>query len=208
MGGIYSIDGVVPVVDPNAFVHPDAVLIGDVEVGPDCYIGPNASLRGDMGRIVIGAGSNVQDGCVLHCFPGRETVLAPGAHVGHSAVLHGCRIGSGVLVGINAVVMDEVVVGDRAFIGAHSFVKTGMTVPSGSLAAGSPARIVRELTETELAWKANGTTIYQELARRSRETLTRVEPLSARDADRPQLGIDRSRARPLNEYRAHSGERG
>jgi phenylacetic acid degradation protein len=201
MGGVYSIDGVVPVVDAAAFVHPDAVLIGDVHVGANSYIGPMASLRGDMGRIVVGAGSNIQDSCVVHCFPGRTTELAPGAHVGHAAVLHGCRIGSGVLVGINAVVMDGADIGDRAFVGAHSFVKTGMIVPPGTLAAGSPARIVRELTETEMDWKANGTIVYQELARRSLATLQRCDPLTAADDNRMKLGIDGSRARPLQEYR-------
>jgi phenylacetic acid degradation protein len=200
MGGTYSVDGVVPVVDPTAFVHPDAVLIGDVHVAADCYIGPCASLRGDMGRIVVGPGSNIQDSCVLHCFPGRATELAPGAHVGHGAVLHGCRIGAGVLVGINAVVMDGVDVGERAFVGAHSFVKTGMVIPPGTLAAGTPARIVRDLTEEEMAWKANGTVVYQELATRSRATLERCEPLRTADADR-RLGIGLDRARPLSEYR-------
>jgi phenylacetic acid degradation protein len=200
MGGVYSIDGVVPVVDPSAFVHPDAVLIGDVRIGPDCYIGPNASLRGDMGTIEVGAGSNVQDCCVLHCFPGRATELAPGAHVGHGAVLHGCRIGSRVLVGINAVVMDDADVGDGAFVGAHSFVKTGMVVPPRTLATGTPARVLRELTDDELAWKANGTNVYQELARRSLATLERCDPLPALAGDR-RLGIDARRARPLKEYR-------
>jgi phenylacetic acid degradation protein len=201
MGGVYSIDGVIPVVDPSAFVHPDAVLIGDVRIGPNCYIGPHASLRGDMGRIEVGAGSNIQDSCVLHCFPGRATELALDAHVGHAAILHGCRIGSGVLVGINAVVMDGVDVGDRAFIAAHSFVKTGLVVPAGTLASGSPAQVVRELTEDEMAWKANGTIIYQELARRSLMTMERCDPLPAVDGER-RLGVDRERARPLQEYRA------
>ena len=204
MGGVYSIDGVVPVVDATAFVHPDAVLIGDVHVGANCYIGPHASLRGDMGRIDVGAGSNIQDSCVLHCFPGRATELAPGSHVGHAAVLHGCRIGSGVLVGIQAIVMDGVEVGERAFIGAHSFVKSGMVVPPGTLATGSPARVVRDLTAEEIAWKANGTVIYQELARRSLATMQPCEPLRIADDDR-RLGIDRDRARPLQEHRAAGG---
>lgn len=200
MGGVYSIDGVVPVVDASSFMHPDAVLIGDVHIGANCYIGPHASLRGDMGRIDVGAGSNIQDSCVLHCFPGRTTELAPGSHVGHAAVLHGCRIGTGVLVGINAVVMDGVDVGERAFIAAHSFVKTGMVVPPGTLAAGSPARIVRDLTEEEMAWKANGTVVYHELARRSLTTMQRCEPLRTARDDR-RLSIDCERARPLREYR-------
>jgi phenylacetic acid degradation protein len=205
MGGCYSIDGVIPVVDRTAFVHPDAVLIGDVHVGARCYIGPGASLRGDMGRIEVQAGSNVQDSCTLHCFPGRETVVEAGGHVGHGAVLHGCRVGSGALIGINSVLMDDVVIGARSFVGAHSFVKSGMKVPDGWLVAGTPAREIRALTEDEMAWKANGTGVYQELAARSLATLTATLPLAETEADRPRLSIDLSRARPLQEYRAAAG---
>jgi phenylacetic acid degradation protein len=204
-GGSYEIDGVVPVVDPSAFVHPSAVLIGDVVVGAGAYIGPHASLRGDMGRITVGAGANVQDGCVLHCFPGRETVVEPGGHVGHRAVLHGCRVGTGCLVGIGAVLMDGVVLGDRSFVGAHSFVPADTVVPAGHLAVGSPAKVTRELTEAELAWKANGTGVYQELARRSRATLRPVVPLTELPADRAALAVGRDTARPLREYRSEHG---
>jgi phenylacetic acid degradation protein len=155
-----------------------------------------------MGRISVGAGANVQDGCVLHCFPGRETVVEPDGHVGHRAVLHGCRVGSGSLIGIGAVVMDGVVVGARAFVGAHSFVPADTEVPAGHLAVGSPAKVVRELTEAEMGWKANGTRVYQELARRSRATLRPVAPLDELPADRGSLSVGRETARPLREYRA------
>jgi phenylacetic acid degradation protein len=201
VGGCYSIDGVVPVVHPTAFLHPDASLIGDVHIGARCYIGPGASLRGDLGRILVEEGSNVQDNCVVHCYPGRETRLAPGSHVGHSAVLHGCAVGAGALIGIAAVLLDDVVVGERAFVGAHSFLKTGFEVPPGWLAAGSPARLVRELGEEELAWKANGTVVYQELTARARATLRAVDPLPEPEAGRPRLGVDAERARPLREHR-------
>src|SRR2546430_15820301 len=87
---VYSLDGLVPVVDPAAFVHPQAVLIGDVIVGARCYVGPGASLRADFGRVILSAGSNVQDCCVLHSFPSKDTLLEEDAHIGHGAVLHGC----------------------------------------------------------------------------------------------------------------------
>jgi phenylacetic acid degradation protein len=175
----YEIDGVVPVVDPTAYVHPTAVLIGDVIVGPGCYVGPLASLRGDFGRLVMAAGSNLQDSCVFHTFPGTEAVLAEDGHVGHGAVLHGCRIGRGALIGMNAVVMDGAEVGERAFVGAHSFVRGGFVVPPGMLAVGNPATVKRPLTEAELAWKANGTRVYRELTVRSLATLREVTPLPA-----------------------------
>src|SRR3954453_22849873 len=103
---VYSINGVTPVVDPTAYVHPSAVLIGDVIVGAGCYIGPCASLRGDFGRLEIRAGANIQDCCVLHGFPGTDTVVAEGGHIGHGAILHSRRIERNALVGMNAVIND------------------------------------------------------------------------------------------------------
>jgi phenylacetic acid degradation protein len=198
----YELEGVIPVVDPDAYVHPTAVLIGDVIVGPGCYIGPLASLRGDFGRLVVGPGANLQDHCALHTFPGTEAVLERDAHVGHGAVLHGCRIGAGALVGMNAVVMDKAVVGERAFVAAHSFVRAGFEVPPRTLAAGSPASVRRELTEEELAWKANGTAAYHRLAERSRASLRPAIPLTTVEPDRPRLTTGASTAVPLHEYRA------
>ncbi|MFG2040594.1 gamma carbonic anhydrase family protein [Dactylosporangium sp. NPDC048998] len=198
----YSIEGVIPVVHPTAYVHPTAVLIGDVHVGAGCYVGPLASLRGDFGRIVMLEGSNLQDSCVFHTFPGTTAVLGRAGHVGHGAVLHGCRIGAGVLVGMNAVVMDDAEIGDEAFVGAHAFVKAGFVVPPRTLAAGSPARVVRELTAQEIAWKANGTRVYRELAVRSRETLREVAPLAEAEADRPELSTSAATAVPLGVARS------
>lgn len=173
---VYCLDGLVPVVDPGAFVHPLAALIGDVIVGPRCYIGPGASLRGDFGRIRIGAGANIQDNCVLHTFPDQQVVLEENAHVGHGAVLHGCRVGSGALIGINTIVMDDAAIGADALVGAGSFVRAGFIVPPRMLALGSPARLVRELTDAEVEWKSMGTRAYQELAARCLGTLEECEP--------------------------------
>lgn len=198
----YEIDGVRPVVHPTAYVHPTAVLIGDVHIGPSCYVGPLASLRGDFGRLVMRAGSNLQDGCVFHTFPGTEAVVEVDGHIGHSVVLHGCRIGRGALVGMNAVVMDGASVGEYAFVGAQSFVRSGFVVPPRTLAVGSPASVHRELTEAELAWKANGTATYQQLTRRSLATLRETVPLSEVEPDRPALPTDDSVGVPLDTYRA------
>ncbi|MCS7100591.1 MAG: phenylacetic acid degradation protein PaaY [Burkholderiaceae bacterium] len=186
----YSIDGIVPVVDPTAYVHPTAVLIGDVIVGPHCYIGPCASLRGDFGRIVLHEGANVQDCCVMHGFPGTDTVIERDGHIGHGAVLHGCVVRRNALVGMNAVVMDEAVVGEAAMVAACAFVKAGMQVPARTLVAGMPARVVRELREDELRWKAEGTAQYHELARRSLATLREVQPLTAVEPDRRRFSAE------------------
>jgi phenylacetic acid degradation protein len=186
---VYSINGVTPVVDPSAFVHPSAVLIGDVIVGPDCYIGPCASLRGDLGRIEIRAGANLQDACVAHGFPGTDTIVCEDGHVGHCAVLHGCVIERNALVGMNAVINDNAVIGESAIVGAMAFVKARMIVPPRVLCAGMPARVVRDLTADELAWKVEGTRTYQELTRRSLATMHATSPLAAVEPDRRRLDL-------------------
>ena len=185
----YSIDGVTPVVHPDAFVHPSAVLIGDVIVGPGCYVGPCASLRGDFGRIVLGAGANVQDACVLHGYPHALTIVEDDGHIGHGAVLHGCTVQRNALVGMNAVVNDHAIVGESSIVAAMAFVKAQMVIPPRTLAAGIPARVVRALTDMELAWKVEGTEQYQELARRSLATMRAVDPLPAPEPGRKRLEL-------------------
>ncbi|WP_236246664.1 transferase hexapeptide repeat family protein [Streptomyces sp. CC210A] len=205
MAKIYSFEGAVPVVHPSAFVHPDSVLIGSVVIGPGCYVGPLASLRGDFGRIELRAGSNVQDCCVLHCFPGADTVVEEDGHVGHGSVLHGCRVGRDSLIGMKSVLMDGVTVGEQAFVGAGSFVKSRFEVPERHLVAGSPARVVRPLTGDEIAWKGDGTAQYRELAARCLTGLAAAEAVT--DPQAPP-GPPASRAAgapahvPLHAYRA------
>jgi len=186
---VWSINGVTPVVDPTAFVHPSAVLIGDVLVGAGCYIGPSASLRGDFGRIDVRAGANLQDCCVMHGFPGTDTVVEEEGHVGHGAILHGCVVQKNALVGMNAVVNDNAVIGESAIVAAMAFVKAGMVVPPRTLVAGVPAKVVRTLTDQELAWKAEGTQSYQELARRSLATMVETAALPAVEPDRKRLEL-------------------
>ncbi len=183
----YSIEGVIPVVDPSAYVHPTAVLIGDVIVGPDCYIGPAACLRGDFGRIVMHRGSNVQDTCVVHGFPAHDTVIEENGHIGHGAVLHSCVVRRDALVGMNAVVMDDAEVGEEAIVAASAFIRAGMKVPPRSLAAGVPAKVLRELSEQEIAWKREGTRTYQDLTRRCLASMKEVQPLQEIEAGRPTL---------------------
>ena len=186
---VYSINGVTPVVDPTAFVHPSAVLIGDVLVAANCYVGPCAALRGDFGRIDVRAGANLQDTCVMHGFPGTDTIVEEDGHIGHGAVLHGCTVRRNALIGMNAVINDNAIIGESAIVAAMAFVKAGMEVPARMLAAGMPARVVRELTAQELAWKVEGTQSYQELARRSAATMRAVAPLAAVEADRRRIEV-------------------
>ena len=184
---VYAIDGIVPVVDPTAYVHPSAVLIGDVIIGHGCYVGPCASLRGDFGRLILEAGANLQDTCVMHGFPGTDTVVGENGHIGHGAVLHGCRVGRNALVGMNAVIMDNAVIGEASIIAASAFVKASEVVPDGVLVAGVPAKVIRPLTDEEMAWKAEGTKTYQDLTRRCLATLVETAPLAAMEADRKRI---------------------
>lgn len=200
----YGFDGVVPVVDPTAFVHETASLIGDVMIGPGCYIGPFASLRGDFGRIIVGEGSNVQDSCVIHAFPGADAVLEANSHIGHGVTLHGCRIGSYTLVGIGSTILDGADVGAESLIAAGAVVTAGAIIPPRSKVLGAPAKVVGPLDEQALTWKRNGVHLYQQLAQRSRETLTRVEPLTVVEPDRRRTSWHADAAVPLHRKRAES----
>jgi len=190
----YSIDGLVPVVDPAAHVHPTAVLIGDVIIGAHCYVGPCASLRGDFGRIELRAGANVQDTCVVHSFPGGDVVVEENGHVGHGAVLHGCVVRRDALVGMNAVVMDGAEVGAEAMVAACAFVPAGMKIAPRTLVVGAPAKLLRSLGDDEVERKREGTLVYQALTERCLQSMQEVAPLPRAPADRQRLQLPALRA--------------
>src|SRR3546814_8592033 len=167
---VYAIDGITPVVDPSAYVHPSAVLIGDVIVGAGVYVGAVPFLRGDFGRIVLREGSNVQESCVIHGVAENDTVVDIDGHIGHGAILHGCAVGRNALVGMNAVVMDQAVVGEASIIAAMAFVKAGMAIALRCWVVGAPARVLRALTDAEIAQKSFGTRQYQRLTTRDRKS--------------------------------------
>lgn len=184
---VYEIDGIVPVIDETAFVHPDAVLIGDVIVGPGVYVGPACCLRGDFGRLVLEEGSNIQDTCVMHGFPGSDTVVHKNGHIGHGAVLHGCVIGEDALVGMNAVIMDGAVIGPECIVAASAFVRAGLTFEKRSLIGGVPAKVMREVSDEEFAWKHAGTKEYQDLAIRSLKTMKPAVALREVEENRARM---------------------
>jgi len=192
-----------PVVDPSAFVHPSAVLIGDVIIGARVYIGPAACLRGDFGRIVVEEGANIQDTCMLHGFPGKDTVVGADVTVGHGAVLHGCVVRRGALIGMNSVINDYAEVGEDAIVAALAFVKAEARIPARSLAAGIPARVLRELSEQELRWKQDNVLLYQQLAERGKQTMREVEALTEVEPNRKRF--DLPGAIPLSEMKKKHG---
>jgi phenylacetic acid degradation protein len=203
MPKVYSIDGITPVVDPTAFVHPSAVLIGDVIVGARAYIGPFASLRGDFGRIVVEEGANIQDHCMLHGFPGKDTVVGAEVTFGHGAVLHGCVVKRGALIGMSCVVNDNAEVGEDAVVAALAFVKAEARIPPRALAVGIPARVIKQVSDEELRWKRDNMLLYQQLAVRSASTMREVEALT--EVEKNRRRIDIPGAIPLSELKKKHG---
>jgi phenylacetic acid degradation protein len=161
----YAANGRVPIIDASAAVHPTAVLIGDVRIGPDCWIGPNATLRADQGRITIGARTSIQDNCVLHTGPDGALSIDEEGQIGHGAMLHGCSIGRNVLIGMGAILLDDAVIEHDVVVAAATLVPGKARVPTGVLFVGSPGRVARPLTEADLAAKRQCTGHYVGLAR-------------------------------------------
>ncbi len=184
---IYEINGLVPVINKQAFVHETAVIIGDVFIEEGVYIGPNASIRGDFGRVVIKKNANIQDCCVCHSFPNIDVIVEENGHIGHSAILHGCHVKYNAMVGMGSVVMDEAVIGENAVIGASSLVPSKMQIPDNHLAFGNPAKVRRELKPEEIDWKTKGTEGYTDLAYNCLENLKKCTPMEESNEQRDNL---------------------
>jgi len=163
-------EGRAPRVHPSAWLAPGSVVVGDVEIGEDCSVWYGAVIRGDVHHVRIGARTNVQDCAVLHVTAGRfATEVGAEVTIGHRAVVHGCRVGDGALIGIGAIVLDGADVGEGALIGAGAVVTPGTVIPARSLALGTPARSVRELGADEQRQQRERTLTYVQTARRHRE---------------------------------------
>jgi phenylacetic acid degradation protein len=186
VANVFAFDGFRPVIHESSFIHPNATVTGNVIIGRDVYVGPGAAIRGDWGGVIIEDGCNVQENCVVHMFPGITVVLEESAHIGHGAIVHGARIGRNSLIGMNAVIMDHAVIGAECVVGALTFVPTNMEVPPRSVVVGSPAKIVKSVSDDMIAWKTDGTRLYQALPKRLHATLTPCEPLRTASPDREQ----------------------
>jgi phenylacetic acid degradation protein len=167
----------IPVIHESSFVHLQAVVTGNVMIGKNCYIGPGAALRGDWGKIIIEDGCNVQENCIIHMFPGITVLLKEGAHIGHGAIIHGATIGKNCLVGMNAVIMDQAELENECIVGALTLIKEGEKIPARSLVVGNPGKIIKQVTDEMLAWKTEGTRLYQQLPDDCFKNLKEVEPL-------------------------------
>jgi phenylacetic acid degradation protein/carnitine operon protein CaiE len=174
---IYAFKDFIPVIEVSSFIHPQACITGNVIIGKNVYVGPGAAIRGDWGKIVIEDGCNVQENCTIHMFPGVTVILKENAHIGHGAVIHGATIGKNCLIGMNSVIMDNVELGDECIVGALSFVKAAKKFPPRSLLAGNPAKIIKQVSDEMIAWKSDGTKLYQQLPAEMHSYWKACEPL-------------------------------
>lgn len=158
--------GLVPRIDATAWVHESAWVIGEVVIHPRASVWPTAVLRGDMGQIVLGADSNIQDGAICHNTGGRsETHVGERVTVGHRAILHGCRIEDDCLIGMGSIIMDNAIIGRGSVVGAGALVVANTVIPPGSMVLGSPAKVVRPVSAKDTASIATGWTTYLETTR-------------------------------------------
>lgn len=191
---IYEARGHVPQIDASAMVHETAVLIGEVRIGPDCYIGPNSVCRGDQGSIRIGPGTSLQDCCVVHTRPQGRVVIGEFGQIGHGAMLHGCTIGRSVLIGMGAIVLDDAQIDDDAMVGAAALVTARQHVPARMLVQGIPGRVIREVTDAEISIKGDVAMRYVALAR-TRQGARRALPRVLEATDLTAEGTRASDAR-------------
>ena len=183
---IYEFNGYIPVIDPSAYIHKEATIIGNVIIGKNVYVGPGASIRGDWGKILINDGCNIQDNCTIHIFPGKDVVLEENTHIGHGAIIHGSYIGKNALIGMNSVIMDDVIIGEECIIGALCFIKGKMKIPSRKIVVGNPAVIKGNVSNEMIQWKTNGTKLYQKLPEECRNLMKECTPLSKTEKNRKE----------------------
>lgn len=171
---IYAFDGKIPRIAASAFVHPEAVIIGDVKIGDDCFIAPGAVIRGDFGPITLKEGVSFQDNAVIHVDLGGEVILENDVIVGHAALLHDVHIFPRAIIGMGAVLMFHVVCEEDSFVAAGSVVMQGTRVAAGAIVGGNPARMIKKASEKNIRDVAEGAALYRELSRKYRETMRRI----------------------------------
>lgn len=170
---LYELDGArIKTPEPAPYyIAPNATLIGDITLEADTSIWFGAVIRGDNEPIRVGERSNIQDNCVLHTDPGFPMTIGPDCTIGHLAMLHGCTIGRGSLVGIGAVILNGAKIGEDCLIGAKAFIAEGKVIPPRSLVLGAPGKVVRQLSDADVAQLAEFITVYVDRARQYRNTL-------------------------------------
>ena len=177
MANVFEFNGYKPVIHKSSFNHPNATVTGNVIIGRDVYVGPGAAIRGDWGQIIIEDGCNVQENCTIHMFPGITVYLRKNAHIGHGAIIHGADIGENCLIGMNSVIMDNVKLGAECIVGALCFIPADTVIENRKVIVGNPAKSIKDVTDEMIAWKSEGTKIYQQLPAECYATVKPCEPL-------------------------------
>jgi carbonic anhydrase/acetyltransferase-like protein (isoleucine patch superfamily) len=173
---IYEFEGKRPIIGVSSFIHPQAVVIGEVEIGDNCYIGAGAVVRGDYGKIVVGSGSNIQENCTLHSEPDTIAILEENVLVGHAAIVHGpCLIKHNATIGMGSIVSSNTEVGEESLLAAGSILPPGKSVPPRKIAMGNPARVVKDMYDYNLVYNQVAVKLYQDLAQRCTNGLKLIE---------------------------------
>ena len=168
---LYEFDGKRPQVPDDSFVHPQAVLIGDIEVGHECLIAPGVSIRADFGPVKIGNRSNVQDNSVIHVFPGSQVVIEEDVIIAHGVIVHDVHIKSRCVIGMGAIILFNAVCEEDVFVSVGAVVPKGMHIPAGKIVAGNPAKITRDITDKDKATAKDGIEAYRYLCRQYLATM-------------------------------------
>lgn len=164
---IYEFEGKRPVIGSDSFIHPQAIVIGEVELGERCYVGAGAVIRGDYGKIVIGNGTNIQENCIIHAEPETIALIEDNSLIGHSAIVHGpCLVKQNVTVGMGSIVSTGCELGNDSLLAAGSVLPPGQSVPKAKIAMGNPARVVKDVDEKNRIYNQIGVKLYQDLALR------------------------------------------
>jgi len=173
---LYEFEGKRPVIGANSFVHPQAVVIGEVNIGQNCYVGAGAIVRGDYGSILIGNGTNIQEGSVLHTEPGTSAQIGEDVLIGHGAIVHGpCTIHDRAIIGMGSIVSARCEMEAGSFLAAGSVLPPGRIIPARQLAMGNPAKPVREVPEELAHYNGLAVKLYQDLALRCQNGLKLIE---------------------------------
>jgi carbonic anhydrase/acetyltransferase-like protein (isoleucine patch superfamily) len=173
---LYEFEGKRPEIGEDSFIHPQAVIIGEVKLGQNCYVGAGAILRGDYGSIVIGNGSNIQENAVMHAEPGTSAVIGEDVLVGHAAIVHGpCTIHKKVIIGMGSLISNQCEMGEGSFLAAGSVLPPGRIIPAHQLAMGNPASVVKEVSGNLAQYNTIAIKLYQDLAIRCQKGLKLIE---------------------------------
>ncbi len=171
---IYSFEGKVPQIDQLAYVHDSANIIGDVVIGPECFVGAGVIIRGDYGRIEIGSGTAIEEGCIIHAPPNETCEIGSGVIIGHGAIIHCSKIEDSAFIGMGAILSIHSVVGEGSTIGEGTIVTQGQVIPLGKVAVGNPARIIKNIAEQHEEMHTFGRSLYVELSRRYKRGLQKL----------------------------------